>query len=713
VVSGGQDKTLKLWDATTGVLVQTFDGHSAAVLSVAFSPDGSRLLSGSSDNTLKLWDAQEGTLVRTLRGHTDAVLSVGFSPDGTRLLSGSSDNTLKLWDVATGRLLKTFAGHSAPITSTVFSPDGFKALSGSADSSITIWDVNRGEGLVSMIASPRGEWLAITPAGFFLASPGGAEMLSIVRGLNEVLSGDQVRDHLYRPDLVAEVLRGDPLGNYDFEARMLNLESLLDSGPPPKIELLSADRGSDTIQVAVRIVDTGGGIGRMIWRVNAETKSLTKPIDGPSYAGRYVVIHETLTVNPQIPNEIEITAYNGRNLSAARPVHTTIEALGMQTEERQRPRMFVLAVAIDNYRDQRYRIRYAVSDAQTIAQALTVVGHNLFASVQTTILTDDRFTEVGIAAEFSRIAAEAKAGDVFILFLSGHSQSIGGKYYYLPQTFDVTEIDMAEKHAIGTDKWQAWLARIASQKILAIVDTSQSATLVDLNLTAGAATDHFQRATGVNLISASSEAFEGYEGHGLLTYALLEALQRKDDTQPITVAGLARYVDKRAPEITQQLSGIYQRPVIKLSGADFAIGVAGSALKADAEQAISKTPSHALIRTAYVREKPAMDANVTLQLWPGSQVRVVELVGYWALIAREGEKLGYLRSDALVRLQEDTSEKAIKVRRDVMKESICDLTIKEYEALVCESQPQCSPDCRALGAQLLSCAFSRQPRCAQ
>ena len=149
LLSGSWDSTLKLWDATSGQLLRTFEGHSDQVNSVAFSPDGKRLLSGSNDKTLKLWDAATGKVLSTFVAvETEfrllrAVPAVAFSPDGARVLSGSADRKLKLWDAATGALIRTFEGHDGHVSSVAFSPDGARLLSG-GDNTIKLWDAATG-----------------------------------------------------------------------------------------------------------------------------------------------------------------------------------------------------------------------------------------------------------------------------------------------------------------------------------------------------------------------------------------------------------------------------------------------------------------------------------------------------------------------------------------------------------------------------------------
>jgi WD40 repeat protein len=111
IVSGGglhvykpKPGELKVWDAATGRETLSLKGHAGshtgAVFSVAFSPDGKRIVSGGGDETVKVWDASTGKETLSLKGHTDSIFSVAFSPDGKRIVSGSWDKTVKVWDVA-------------------------------------------------------------------------------------------------------------------------------------------------------------------------------------------------------------------------------------------------------------------------------------------------------------------------------------------------------------------------------------------------------------------------------------------------------------------------------------------------------------------------------------------------------------------------------------------------------------------------------------
>jgi WD40 repeat protein len=189
VLTGSVDKTAKLWDAETGKEIRSFAGHSEYVESVAFSPDGRRLLTGSMDRA-KLWDAETGKEIRSFAGRPAGLTSVAFSPDGHRVLTGSWDNTAKLWDAETGKEVRSFAGHSEYVKSVAFSPDGRRLVTGSMDRTAKLWDPEIGkevrsfaghsEDVASVAFSPDGRRL-LTGSGDGMAKLWDAETGKEVR----------------------------------------------------------------------------------------------------------------------------------------------------------------------------------------------------------------------------------------------------------------------------------------------------------------------------------------------------------------------------------------------------------------------------------------------------------------------------------------------------------------------------------------------------
>ena len=129
-----------------GLTLYRYDpGQRETVYAVAVTPDGKRVVSGSEDRTLKVWDLESGQVLQTLSGHGDWVRAVAVTPDGQRAVSGSRDDTLKVWDLASGKELQTLSGHQGNVHAVALTPGGKRAVSGSADATLKVWDLERGQ----------------------------------------------------------------------------------------------------------------------------------------------------------------------------------------------------------------------------------------------------------------------------------------------------------------------------------------------------------------------------------------------------------------------------------------------------------------------------------------------------------------------------------------------------------------------------------------
>jgi WD40 repeat protein/energy-coupling factor transporter ATP-binding protein EcfA2 len=157
IISAGVDGTLRRWDATDGAPIgDPLRGHNGPVEAVVYSTEGTTFVSAGSDGTLRRWDATDGAPIGDpLRGHTGPVRTAAYSPDGSRIVSGSDDGTLRLWDATDGSLLgEPLTGHDGGVSVAAYSPDGERIVSGGDDGILRLWDATHraallGEPLIS------------------------------------------------------------------------------------------------------------------------------------------------------------------------------------------------------------------------------------------------------------------------------------------------------------------------------------------------------------------------------------------------------------------------------------------------------------------------------------------------------------------------------------------------------------------------------------
>ncbi|KAL3235343.1 Transcription initiation factor TFIID subunit 5 [Nakaseomyces bracarensis] len=150
LLSGSEDKTVKLWSMDTQTALVNYKGHNHPVWDVKFSPLGHYFATASHDQTARLWSCDHIYPLRIFAGHTNDVDTVSFHPNGCYVFTGSNDKTCRMWDISTGDSVRLFLGHTAPILSTQASPDGRWLATGSEDGVICLWDIGTGKRIKQM-----------------------------------------------------------------------------------------------------------------------------------------------------------------------------------------------------------------------------------------------------------------------------------------------------------------------------------------------------------------------------------------------------------------------------------------------------------------------------------------------------------------------------------------------------------------------------------
>ncbi|QHO20022.1 hypothetical protein HN51_062533 [Arachis hypogaea] len=152
LITGGQDRSVKVWDTNTGTVSSNLHGCLGSVLDLTITHDNRSVIAASSSNNLYVWDLNSGRVRHTLTGHTEKVCAVDVSKVSSRhVVSAAYDRTIKVWDLMKGYCTNTIIFHSN-CNALSFSMDGQTIFSGHVDGNLRLWDIQTGK-LLSEVAA--------------------------------------------------------------------------------------------------------------------------------------------------------------------------------------------------------------------------------------------------------------------------------------------------------------------------------------------------------------------------------------------------------------------------------------------------------------------------------------------------------------------------------------------------------------------------------
>ncbi|KAF0158086.1 MAG: wd40 repeat subgroup [Syntrophaceae bacterium] len=527
-------------------------------------------------------------------------------PDDRLAIADNGDNSFRLLSNRSfGKGLR-FAGHRAPINAGAASDAVLWLASGSSDGTVRLWDTAAGREVGQFVGFGNGEWIVITKEGYYNSSARGHEYLNIRRG-NRVYGIDQFYDVFYRPDIVSAKLKGDDITGLV----TLTVEEAIKNPPPAvKFSTVPNQTSDPKVKVCYQVQSTGGGIGEVRLFQNGKliksdgfyrdvaTQSATTTMKLAQLNSRAVyqdmrslTIKEkqspgAVVVRPkgELVNEcVELETIAGENeisLTAFNAPNTVQSVIGtarfISTRAPDEPRLYILAVGIDRYRDASINLKYAAKDARDFIAQLSDKAKTIYhpSNIHLTTLVNGEAGKPNILAAIDKLAVRVKHGDSFIFFNASHGLLLQSQYYIVTGSF-AGSLDRSAS-LISSNEIVEMSKKIKALSQLFIFDTCHAGG-VDTIVSGlyDARMSVLAKKMGLHIYASAGSvetALDGYQGNGLYTHSLLEGLKNgeavdKNKSGMVTVKSLGIYSREMTAEISNKL-GHPQIPVIINFGKD-------------------------------------------------------------------------------------------------------------------------------------------------
>ncbi len=458
--------------------------------------------------------------------------------------------------------------------------DGKLVLVACGDGTIRWFRMTDGEELLSLFVQAKDKrWVAWTPKGYYMASPGAEELIGwhINRGWEQAADffpANRFRES-NRPDIVKLVLpaldESAAITRANAENNRNRDDEDIRNRLPPVINITSPTDGATFGQPAININYTvRSPSGLPVRRVRALVDG--RPIEVETRGLEGIRGNETsLTLTlPVPPRDAMLSLIAETDQSSSEAAEVQLKWSGGAEPPVAKPKLYAVLVGVSNYKDENIPdLRWAAQDAIDLAAALEAQKGLLYENVEIKLLTDEKATSAAIIDDLDWISRAASQGDRVIVFLAGHGVTDERQdYYFLPSN---AEIDQSSGMFIPRRSTAVKRTDIVSSlretqgHALFLFDTCHAARATSTVALRSGAPDlvpfinELRSAENGVLVLSSSEGRESSQErdewrHGAFTKAILEGISGKADAEPrdhvVTFSELNRYVGERVKELT-------------------------------------------------------------------------------------------------------------------------------------------------------------------
>lgn len=491
--------------------------------------------------------------------------SYAISPDETKFLLGASWY-LRLLNKEGKELWKK----PAPGTtwSVNISGNGKVAVTAFGDGTIRWFSLKDGKELIAFFPhKDKKRWVLWTPKGYYTASPGGEDLIGWHINNGKDKSGDfypvgRFRDRFYRPDIIAKIFNtydeDMAIALANEESGRKRVESSIKDILPPVITILSPVDGSKIINSLLTIrYSVKNPSGEPLTNVKILLDGRPAALErGVKITAKDSSVQELKVLVPERDFELSLVAEN--KYSASEPYTIRLIWAGKKEEYIIKPKLYILAVGLSQYKDPSLRLSFAHKDAEDFVKTMNLQKGKLYEDIKVKLLINENATKDEILDGLEWLQKETTHKDIAMVFVAGHGlNDSSGIYYFLPYNADIEKL---KRTGLPFSDIKNTVASIAG-KVTMFVDTCHSGNVMGkraITDITGVINELTSAENGVVVFSSSTGRQYSLEdpawGNGAFTKALVEGLQGRADLLgkgKITVNMLDTYIAERVKEITK------------------------------------------------------------------------------------------------------------------------------------------------------------------